>query len=259
MQALEEICDAVILTATDGSIPVPRIVETPQDVLACSGSKFTAAPTIAGLNEAINKGYQRIGVVTTPCQSLAVAQMKAHFSRNNIDDPIHLIVGLFCMWAFDYRSFRAYIDAYCDSNTILKMNVPPPPRQVLEIVTEEGVQEIPLDALRPCMLPACMSCHDLTAEFSDISVGLYEGIPGWNTVITRTKRGESLVHHAVNNGLLEMSPFPQSRLNHLQSAALQKKRKGFLQLEGKGLLNGPHRTSIRIDETTLDVLLEERQ
>ncbi|MBU7042147.1 MAG: Coenzyme F420 hydrogenase/dehydrogenase, beta subunit C-terminal domain [Theionarchaea archaeon] len=258
MNALQEYTvDAVVLTGTQESLPVPRVAETPGDVLTCSGSKFTATPTIAALNEAIHSGYQKIGVVATPCQCQAVTQMREFFSRNDMSDPITLVIGLFCMWAFDYQSFHSYVEEGIDSDTIVKMNVPPPPQPVLEVITESDTHEIPLDELRPFILPACTTCFDLSAEFSDISVGLFEGDPQWNTLITRTSQGDNCVQHAVTNGFLEITPYPDSSLQHLQSAALSKKRKGCTQLMTDGLINGHSRTSIRLDERTVSHILEE--
>jgi coenzyme F420-reducing hydrogenase beta subunit len=41
----------------------------------------------------------------------------------------------------------------------------------------------------------------MTAEFSDLSVGAVEGIPGWNTVIVRTAKGQELLEGARKAGM----------------------------------------------------------
>lgn len=258
MTGLERgMCDAAVLTTREDLIPVPCIVEDPADVLKCSGSKFTAAPTIEGVNEAIEKGYEKICVVATPCQSLAVAKMKAFFVREGLMDPINMVIGLFCMWAFDLVPFHEALSSHISLSSLKKMKIPPPPAEVLELITESGTVEIPLESLRPFVLDSCHFCFDLTAEFSDVSVGLFEGDPGWNSLIIRTEKGTEWVDTAVKSNLLETEPFPDARLDHLRSAASSKKIRGFSRLQGRGLVNGPGRIAMRLNGETLHRILEE--
>ena len=68
--------DGAILTGRNGLLPEPRLVTRPADVFRHSLSKYTAAPTLAALNEAVGHGYGNLGVVATPCQATAIAQMR---------------------------------------------------------------------------------------------------------------------------------------------------------------------------------------
>jgi ferredoxin len=70
--------DAAALTDRQSLTPVPRLVTDWQDVAGCATSKFMAAPTLAALNTAVREGYRRIGVVGTPCQITALAQMRGN-------------------------------------------------------------------------------------------------------------------------------------------------------------------------------------
>ncbi len=63
----------------------------------------------------------------------------------------------------------------------------------------------------------------MTSEFADVSVGMYEGREGWNTLITRTELGRKLVERASVSGLLETDVFPDANLEHLKVASANKK------------------------------------
>jgi coenzyme F420 hydrogenase subunit beta len=67
----------------------------------------------------------------------------------------------------------------------------------------------------------------MTAEFSDLSVGAVEGIPGWNTVILRTAKGQELLEEAKKAKMIEVSDVPRANLKHLQEAALLKKKRAL--------------------------------
>jgi coenzyme F420 hydrogenase subunit beta len=66
----------------------------------------------------------------------------------------------------------------------------------------------------------------MTSEFADLSVGMYEGKDGWNTLITRTETGSALVKKAVEANILETDPFPETNLEHLRQASRNKRRRG---------------------------------
>ncbi len=246
--------DVAVLTGRDGLLPVPCMVTTPEDVVKCSTSTFAAAPTLSALNEALKEGYTRVGVVATPCQALAAAQMK---SLKTCRDPITLVVGLFCAWAFDYRSFEHFISSHVDTARITRVDMPSPPGNVLKMCTKDTEIEFPLEDTREFILNSCSSCFDLTSEFSDLSVGVLEGQPGWNTLIIRTHTGEELVSAAVEEGYLLVREMPEEQLEHLKTAALTKKRKAFLKALNDNVINTEKgRASIRINEETLKKIVE---
>ena len=243
--------DTAVLTGNEGLLPVPCLVTCPEEVVSCSSSKFTAAPTLAALNQAVYEGYTSIGVVATPCQSLAVAQMKYMCSV-----PVELTIGLFCMWALDYRSFNEFLSSHIDISEIVRMNIPPPPANTIEIHTGNGKKEISLDDIKPFILNACSSCFDMTSEFSDVSVGLLEGTPGWNTLIIRTDAGIDLVDEAVEKGFLTVKEMPEENLEHLKDAAQTKKKRAFAAIHRNSLVNTVNgRASLRVNEGTIENIM----
>ena len=77
----------------------------------------------------------------------------------------------------------------------------------------------------------------MTAEFSDISVGVHEGRTDGNTLIIRTVRGKTVVDGAVRDGFLEVGELPEANLEHLKTAAGNKKRRAMDRARAEGMLN----------------------
>jgi coenzyme F420 hydrogenase subunit beta len=140
-------------------------------------------------------------------------------------DPVALTVGLFCTWALDYRTFVAFLSKRVDLSTIRSMDIPPPPADVLIVKTAGKDMEIPLNDIRPLIPKGCGLCPDMTAEWADVSVGAYEGKPGWNTLIIRSEKGEALVEEALGEGYLILDELPESSLAHLTEGAEGKQRR----------------------------------
>jgi coenzyme F420 hydrogenase subunit beta len=224
-----KLIDTAVLTASDdGMLPAGRAVRDEADVLGCAGSNFVASPTLQTFNQEANGDAQRIGVVATPCQALALAKMRASplENRNNID-KLRLVVGLFCTWALRYRDFAAFLAERVSLDKIDKVDIPPPPANVFEVYTDSTRVSIPLDQVRTFIRPTCNTCIDMTAEFADVSVGAAEGVAGWNTLIVRSEAGTKLVEAARAGGALEVAPLPDANLAHLKEASLAKKRRGL--------------------------------
>ena len=232
------IVDAAVLTGREGLLPVPCRVTNPDDVLSFSGSRYTAAPTLEAVNRAVKDGFTRIGLVGTPCQTLAAAQMRSNPMKvENFVDPIGLVIGLFCTWSLDFRRFESFISKVTDIQKITKIDIPPPPANVMEIFTEDEKIEISLDEIRTLVGNSCSYCPDMTSEFSDISVGVLENQPDFNTLVIRTARGEKLVEEAVREGYLTVGNMPSESLDHLRWAAANKKKRAVVKAEAEGRIN----------------------
>jgi len=228
-----------ILTGRKGLLPVPQLVTHPAGVWRHSLSKYTAAPTLAALNRAVAAGHEDLGIVATPCQATALAQMRMNPLQNpSFRDPTALVIGLFCTWALDFRKFEAFLAERVPLKDIVKVDIPPPPASILEICLPEGKQAFPLDEIRPLIPDACGYCPDMTSEFADVSVGVLEGHPHLNTLIVRTGRGEEIVREAERQEYLVLDNMPAQNLEHLEWAAGNKKARGVRRCAETGRLNG---------------------
>jgi len=221
--------DSAVLTASDENmLPNGTLAVNTAQIRACAGSNFVAAPTLAAFNRESGRDVQSIGVVATPCQALALANMRASplENRNNID-KLKLVIGLFCTWALRYEDFARFLADKVPLRQIVRFDIPPPPANIFQVFTDSSRIDIPLDQVRPFIRPACDVCIDMTAEFADISVGAAEGVQGWNTLIIRSHAGRELVEAARAKGVIETAPLPEQNLAHLKEASLLKKRRGL--------------------------------
>jgi coenzyme F420 hydrogenase subunit beta len=229
-------------------------------VTANAGSKFIAAPTLSALNQAAREGERRLAVVGTPCQMTAVAQMRMNpLERSDFEDPVALTVGVFCNWALDHRQLTAYLSERMDLAEITGMDIPPPPAEVLVVRTRQGEKAFPLNEIRRLIPHTCFICPDMTAEWTDLSVGMFEGRPGWNTLLVRSRTGAELVDNAVADGWLIIENFPQANQKALAYADLAKKERSFRNADRHGYLNREDRDcrpALRVPPGVLTRLLE---
>ncbi len=215
-----------VLTGSNGIVPEPRLVTKADEVVQTSSTKYMAAPTVSCLNQAAADGLKDLGIVGTACQLTGVAQMRTNpLEKDDFTDPVALAIGLFCTWSLETREFLSYLSAMVDIDTITGMDVPPPPAEIFIVRTGDSTIEIPLSEIRTMVPNGCSVCSDMTAEWSDISVGAFEGKSAWNTLIVRSEKGEQLVDQAVKEGYLVLEDFPSSSLDHLILGAGNKKKR----------------------------------
>ncbi len=251
--------DAAVLTDRDGLAPVPKLVTQAEEVVLCASSKYVASPTLASVNSGARRGYTRMGVVGTPCQITALAKMRSNpLGREDFADPVALAVGLFCTWALDTRRLIAFLSNRLDISQIKGMDIPPPPAEVLVIDLGNEKAQIPLDEIRPLVPGTCLVCPDLTSEWADVSVGVLEGEPEWNTLIIRTEKGRKLVDEARREGYLRLGEILQTNLDHLKDAAANKKKRALVKAKKEGLLNNTEdgkRSILRMDPDLVENII----
>ena len=253
-----ELIDAAALTDREGLIPVPRLVTNWQDVAGCATSKYMAAPTLSTLNKAVRDKYQRIGIVGTPCQMVAVAQMQSNpLSKEEHKVPVALTVGLFCNWALDTRQLIGLLSEKLDISGIRSMDIPPPPANTMVLEIEKGSMEISLSEIKPLIPHSCFICPDMTSELADVSVGMFEGRPGWNTLMIRSDKGAEIINQASKAGFLEIEAFPEEKLKHLSKAAADKKDRSLRMLLRRGLIKNKdsERAGLRIPQGVVDKII----
>lgn len=213
-------------------LPESVTVRDPKEVPGKAGSKFVVSPTVGMFNRACRGDAERIGVVATPCQCLALAKMRAYAEETDKPcvEKLKLVIGLFCGWALSWRGFKALLAEKVRDAEIIGVDIPPSSHQCMEVYTNKGTVEVPIKDVQECVRPSCKYCPDMTAEFADISVGSARSPEGWavdrgwNQVIVRTVVGEELLNLAREEGVLEFKTVPDGNLDKLKAASMNKKR-----------------------------------
>ncbi len=229
----EGLIDAAVLAAEgEGLLPRAITVSDPEAAGKTGKSRFVVSPTVAEFNRAVRSDYRRIGVVATPCQALALAKMRTQpvTAPASGIEKLQLVVGLFCGWALSWRDLVTLVEQKTDLARVTGMDIPPSRYHTLEVSTKDGTVRVSLDEVNPCVRESCLSCDDMTAEFSDLSVGSarlpegWETARGWNQVIVRTRRGSEILELARRRGVLEFRDIPAGNWEKLKAASLNKKR-----------------------------------
>ena len=238
----EGMIDAAVI-AEEGKDGLPRgvLVRTPADIEKRGRSKFVVSPTVAKFNEIVQDSHERIGVVATPCQALAFAKMrlKMYSTNDNNIDKLRFVIGLFCGWALSWRELRRLLKEKMGGESIVGLDIPPSQYHTIEVYTPNRGMMISLDEVMPVVRKACQYCFDMTAEFSDISVGAarcpegWEVARSWNQVIVRSQIGQDLIELARSRGLLEFRDVPEGNLERLKKASMSKKRAAVKNLREK--------------------------
>lgn len=229
----EGFIDAAALTRSQGGLnPEGVLAVTAEEVRACSGSSFQVPPTLAVLNQALKEDkYHSIGVVGTPCKTLAVYKMKANPlpENDNHAGNIGMVFGLFCGWGLDWDGLNALAAKH--AGPVSHVDIPPSKYHSLELREKDGkTVSVNLDEVTPLVRSGCRYCADMTAEFADLSIGGarsaggWDVDKGWNQIIVRSEKGRQLLDLAREKGVLEFQEPMEGGLEKLKKASLGKKR-----------------------------------
>jgi len=230
------IIDAALAARMSGDkVPYGFVARTKDQLLECSGNSYEPCPTLQTLNQLPDDSKEKLGIVSLPCHSEALAKMKTYSTRNRVSiENVKLVIGLFCGWTLA-EGFHQFMEDQCDLAHVVKFDIPHHPGHTFDAFYKDGSKkEIELDYIRNYINPACSYCWDMTAEFADVSVGSGRAqYRGWNTLIVRTEPGAELVALAKEKGLLESQPLPEENVANLKRASLNKKKNAVRELRAK--------------------------
>ncbi|MEQ9618041.1 MAG: Coenzyme F420 hydrogenase/dehydrogenase, beta subunit C-terminal domain [Deltaproteobacteria bacterium] len=188
-------------------VGIQKLATTAEDILACSGSRYTYSPNTVALTEAMRKDIRPIAVVGVPCQVDGVRQQQYSSIRLEVakwyQKNIALVIGLFCSESFTHEHI-SYIaeELNVEPKDIVNVNV----KGKVIITLRDGREIImKLKDFHKFARPACLYCLDYAAEHSDIGVGGI-GLDGWTFVAVRTEAGHKFFQAAVDDGLFESRP-----------------------------------------------------
>jgi len=216
VQALNSgVIDCAIVTDRDEDWrTVARVATSPEEIRAAAGTKYTISNSVYAIKEALEKGFQKIGFVGTPCQIQALRKVQL------LDEPydfgqrrIALLVGLFCMENFDYDELMSGLVKGrfgLEPKDIARFEIK---KGMFRVIDKQGkAHEIRIEETDSFTFKGCGPCFDFASELSDVSVGSVGSPDGWSTVLTRTKLGEELYSAALASGAVQERPISEKGL-----------------------------------------------
>jgi coenzyme F420 hydrogenase subunit beta len=180
--------------------PVPKVVTTSEDLLACAGTRYSYSPNLLALAEAV-KNHTSVAFVGTPCQIFALRRIQMAGLKKYI---VHLkfLIGLMCSECFTYEGLmETHIQKKLGINLadIKKINI----KGKMVVTLKNGlVQTIPLKEVKQYARKSCGFCGDFSSELADVSTGGL-GLNGWTFTVIRTEKGEELFSSAEEAGVIK--------------------------------------------------------
>ena len=242
--ALEQgIIDAAIVVSTPTNNPwraKPKIATTPSDIIHAAQSKYVMVPVNSLLNEAVQKGFKKLGIIGCPCHIHALRKMQIHKKPRNITSKIKILLGLFCGTNYSFHATEHILKEWIGLpfDHVIKLEYRGGPQsQDLCVTTAEGkIIRIPWVQYRPFMTAfqrdRCLMCYDWSAELSDVSIGdmfafemtTLNKIPRWSGVIVRTKEGENLIDDAKRRNYIKVHMAKEEEF--LRNVGFEEKKHG---------------------------------
>ena len=224
-EALEKgfIDAAVVAVRTEDWKAEPFVATTPEEVLRGAGSKYTACPSVLGVWEAIDRGYENIAMVGTGCSVEAVRRLQALHDPALELDRVKVLIGLFCTEAFRHRDLVAFLaERGIDVKEVRRFYVA---KGKFTAVTKDGEYSIPAKELEPCVRDTCRICDDFAARLADVSAGSSGSPDGCTSLIIRTKAGEEFV--SVSRGAIETEKLDDVGIKRIERLAFNKKMRNY--------------------------------
>ncbi|HJM76672.1 MAG TPA: Coenzyme F420 hydrogenase/dehydrogenase, beta subunit C-terminal domain [Dehalococcoidia bacterium] len=203
------------IDAEDPQVGRQFLATTEEEVLACSGSRYTYSPNTLAFQQAMEENVYPLAVVGVPCQVDGV-RLQQHsglrmemnrWYRNNVN----LVIGLFCSESFTHDSISAIGERFgVTRQEITRINIK---GRVVVDMTEGRQEKMSLKKFRSYARPACHYCKDYAADQSDIAVGGL-GLDDWSYVVVRTEAGHEAFQRVIDEGGIETRPVadaPKSR------------------------------------------------
>jgi coenzyme F420 hydrogenase subunit beta len=272
--ALDEgFIDAAVVTRMGKNNPLrPEVIiaKNKEELLSATRSKYCPAPVNTKLKE-ILKTDAKYAIVQLPCQMFGLRKLESLMP--GLKEKIILHMGLFCshvlsLKVIDFLSRKAGVR----KEDIVKFDYRAKewrgwPGDVLFELKNERTKFLPRDyrgLTKPFFTPwRCKMCYDHVNEFADISFGdawLPEVIKhreGETIVITRTKRGETLIRKAKEEMIIEIQEVSRAILMQAQKQSIMRKKNwlnaylSVAKLFGKAV---PHYTLDNPKPTKLKIL-----
>ncbi len=215
--------DCAVVTASNRDWrPEVKVVRDTEALKQSAGTRYTLCPSVMGVREALDAGYNDIAFVGLPCQiqGLRKAEIGAMKQPYEVGiERVKLLIGLFCTKNYT-DGLLEFVAERVPIEQVRKFDIK---GKELLVYGEGDVVSIPLSDLDVFVGEGCRVCRDFSADLADISVGAVGSADGWSTVIVRTERGEKLFKGAYESGYIEVKDIKKKGLELVKKLATKKR------------------------------------
>lgn len=227
-----------------------KIVETEEEIRKAAQSKYVI-PGQMGVG-AVTDYRKRLAYVGLPCQIHAIKKLEG--IRPRWTRQFEYVIGLYCGDTLYFGATAALfkrfgITDYSQIHSVRYREGEWPGNFVVTLKDGRSyeISKYTFNYLSFLYdVDRCHLCTDITAEFSDISVGdgwKYEGKSpdgGWSIVVTRNEKGDELVQSALEAGDLFVEDVSLADALHMHAHSLDNKKVGtFLRIDMRGRSGRP--------------------
>jgi len=204
-----EIDGAIVVGRNQSWKAVPMVATTAEELLSCSGSKYTSSSSVEILKEAASSGqYKALAHVGVPCQSDAVRKIQNSKYRN-IAKNIKFTIGLFCS--------EVFLESLLTEKIEKDLNVPLTDVKKFDfkgklIIEAQQTYELAIEDIKEHVLPGCYVCTDFAGEYADLGAGAVGVRSGWTNLIPRTDVAVKMLKIAAESGFIELEEISEKAL-----------------------------------------------
>jgi len=262
---------AVITKMSENNLrPETFIAKSESELINAAGSKYCYAPVNASIKELLRK-TGKYAVVELPCQMYGLRKLEELSPKLN--DKVFLHFGLFCshtlsLAVINFLAHRAQLQKNgIETFAYRSKKIRGWPGDVLFTLKNGKTKYIPRNHRSTSKIfftPwRCKMCNEYSNEFSDICFGdawlpkVLQEKKGETIVISRTKKGDNLIHEAKKEGIIEVKEIPRSVFLQAQKKSILKKKKHLnaslyvATMFGKAV---PHYESVNLKPAKISVL-----
>ncbi len=204
--------------------PRPAVVTTAKEVEEASGSRYSTSPNLSALKEAEKKGLKKLAVVGTPCHIDGIAKLRLYPVENvSVGGNVAYSISIFCKSNYLYSMLSEVVEKKhgVKLEEVKKFDI-----KGKNLLVHDGREEkaIPLTEIHEHVRLGCKVCDDFTGVFSDFAVGSVDTAQGYSTVITRTKKADSIIKDMKKEGLIEVEQLSGEDLTITKKLSENKKK-----------------------------------
>jgi coenzyme F420 hydrogenase subunit beta len=200
--------DGALTSFLDGAAgdwkAIPGVAANKDEVLASAGSRYTYSANTLAMDDALERGLEKLALVGMSCQS-SVPPVMWHRRVGKISKPIVFNLGLLCSKTFDDAIFEELFEAKygLPKQDMVKMNI----KGVFQIWMQDGTyHEINLKECHAWTREGCNHCPDFAAEHADISCGGIGKDNDWTLTMVRTDLGREIIQRMIADGSIVARP-----------------------------------------------------